>query len=53
MCPVDEATYTAYRQNIKELLKRCVNLLEVLESEASQGPSTSKGLERAITQANE
>ena len=52
-CPVDERTYTASRQNIKDLLKRCVNLLEVLDSEALQGPSTSKRLEGAIADANE
>ena len=50
--PVDEETYTASRQNIKELLKRCVNLLEIL-AEASQGPPTSKRLEGAIVDANE
>jgi len=50
--PVDEATYTASRQNIKELQKRCINLLEVLDSEESQGPPTSKRLEGAIDDAS-
>jgi len=38
---------------MKELQKRCVGLLEVLNSEASQGPPTSKRLEGAIVDANE
>ena len=60
-CFVDEAAYIAFRQNTKELQKRCVNLLEVLNAEASsskkpsssKGISTSKGLEDAINDALE
>ena len=50
---IDETTDTTFRQNVKELQKRCVNLLEVLESEVSQGPPTSKRLEDAISHAIE
>lgn len=50
---VGETTHVSFRQGIKELQKRCFNLLEVLEAEASTGPSTSKRLEEAITNANE
>ena len=53
ICPVDETTYTGSRQNIKELLKRCVNLLEILDSDSSKAPPTSRSLERAIFDANE
>lgn len=52
-CSGDEIAYAALRQNIGELQKRCVNLLEVLDAETSQGLSTSKRLEEAISEASE
>ena len=50
---VDEVTYTVFRQNIKQLQMRCMNLLEVLDAGTSQGGPMSMRLQDAITEASE
>ena len=46
-------TYKVSRQNVKDLQKRCVSLLEFLDTEGSSGRPTSTRLEKAIGEANE
>ena len=45
--------YTASRRSIKDLLHRCMTLLDVLKAEDTTGPPTSKRLEGAIVDAIE
>jgi hypothetical protein len=41
------------RQNVLDLQKRCVSLLEFLDAESSNGLPTSKGLEKGINETSE
>jgi len=50
---ISEPAYTLSRQNVKDLRRRCMTLLDVLRVEASNGPPTSERLEKAIIDANE
>jgi phosphopantetheine adenylyltransferase len=49
----DETAHITSRQNVKDLQKRCVSLLEFLRDESANGPPTSKRLEDALSEANE
>ena len=53
ICFVSEMAYTVFRQNIKQLQMRCVNLLGILDTETSQERSTPKRLEEAISEVSE
>ena len=49
----DQITYKGSRQNVKDLQKRCVFLLEFLDNEGSSGRPTPKGVEKFISEAIE
>lgn len=53
MCLVDKANHKVSRQNIENLQKRCVSLLEFLDDEMLLGPPASERLEQAVIEANE
>jgi hypothetical protein len=51
--PINRIAHKVFRQNVKDLQKRSMSLLEFLDTETSSGPPTSKRLEQALSEASE